>query len=200
MQAEFLKSAFRKEHFPPADLPEVAFAGRSNVGKSSLINVLVNRRGLARTSSSPGRTQALNFFRFGAEFYLVDLPGYGFARVPLKVKQAWRTMVEEYLLGRPNLVCVVVILDVRREPAEGDRELFNWLTNYGIASLTVLTKADKLSRNQSLERARLIGVALEGLISRPPILFSAKTRKGRDEIWKAIRESAAQHQASVNPP
>lgn len=202
MDAAFIKTAYRKEHFPPPDRPEIAFAGRSNVGKSSLINVLVNRRGLARTSASPGRTQALNFFRLDDTFYLVDLPGYGFAKVPLSVKQSWRRMVEEYLLNRANLAAVVVILDIRRDPTPGDEELLQWLTTYGIVALPVLTKADKLSRNQAQVHLRGITKALSGLLPMPPILFSAKTRQGRDEIWKAIRALAANPRdySSLNRP
>ncbi|VBB45244.1 putative GTP-binding protein EngB [uncultured Desulfatiglans sp.] len=202
MDAAFVKAAYRKDQFPPPDRPEVAFAGRSNVGKSSLINVLVNRRGLARTSASPGRTQAINFFRLDDAFYLVDLPGYGFAKVPLSVKESWRRMVEEYLLNRSNLAAVVVILDIRRDPAPGDKELLEWLEAYGIPALPVLTKADKLSRNQAQGRLRDIATSLSGLLPMPPILFSAKTRQGRDEIWKAIHSLAAgpRDYSSLNRP
>jgi len=154
MDISFLKSAFQKIHYPPADMPEVAFAGRSNVGKSSLINVLVNRKKMARTSSKPGRTQALNFFTAESRLYLVDLPGYGFARVPLGVKRSWGIMVENYLRNRSNLKAVVVILDIRRDLTNGDMDLLNWLNQYGIASILVITKADKLSRNKSMGRAK----------------------------------------------
>ena len=112
MHARFLLSAFQPRQYPPPDKPEIAFAGRSNVGKSSLINTLVNRRGLARTSSTPGRTQAINFFDVDNRLYFVDLPGYGFARVPMAVKKSWQHMVESYLQGRPNLCAVILILDI----------------------------------------------------------------------------------------
>ena len=186
MEIRFLKSAFHEDHYPPPDKPEVAFAGRSNVGKSSLINVLVARKKLARTSSKPGRTQAINFFDLDSRLYLVDLPGYGFARVPLEVKKSWGSMVETYLRKRPNLRAVVVILDIRRDPSTGDMDLLNWLKRYGIDSILILTKADKLSRNQSLTRARLISSKLKKISGDRPVIFSTKTREGKAEIWGKI--------------
>lgn len=188
MIAQFIKSAFQPSHYPPPDRPEVAFAGRSNVGKSSLINTIANRRGLARTSSKPGRTQAINFFIVDNHLYLVDLPGYGFARVPIQVKKSWRHMVETYLKKRQNLKAVVVILDIRREPTPGDMDLFSWLHVHGIPAITVLTKTDKLSRQQAGNRAVLIGRRLEHTPFKHPVLFSAKTKQGRKEICEKIRE------------
>ncbi len=187
MDAQFLQSAFKKDQYPPADRPEVAFAGKSNVGKSSLINTLVNRKRLARTSATPGRTQAINFFRFGTSLYLVDLPGYGFARVPLKVKESWRHMVESYLMNRETLKAVVVILDIRRDVGPGDMELIHWLHHYGIHPLIVLTKADKVSRQQARRRTDLIAGQLADICSDKPVVFSAKTRQGRDDIWKQVK-------------
>ena len=186
MDITFLKSAFQEKHYPPQDKPEIAFAGRSNVGKSTLINVLVNRKGIARISSKPGRTQALNFFYVDNRFYLVDLPGYGYARVPLEVKKSWGKMVETYLVKRSNLRAVLVILDIRRDPASGDRDLLNWLKQYGIHVILVLTKADKLSKNQNISRTKRIGIQLEGLSIDKPVMFSSKTRVGREEIWEKI--------------
>lgn len=186
MEIKFLKSAFHEDHYPPPDKPEVAFAGRSNVGKSSLINVLVNRKKIARTSSRPGRTQAINFFDLDSRLYLVDLPGYGFAHVPIEVKRSWGSMVETYLRKRPNLRAVVVILDIRRDPSTGDIDLLNWLKRYGIDSILILTKADKLSRNQSLTRARLISSKLKKISGDRPVIFSTKTREGKAEIWEKI--------------
>jgi GTP-binding protein len=190
MEVSFLKGAFNEKHYPPADRPEIAFAGRSNVGKSSLINVLVNRKKMARTSSTPGRTQAINFFEIGkGRMYLVDLPGYGFARVPVKVQASWGKMVETYLRKRSNLKAVVVILDIRRDLSDGDKGLLNWLAEYGIPSIPVLTKADKLSRQQSTARAKEIGKELEQLSSGRPAIFSVKTREGRGEIWERIEKA-----------
>lgn len=186
MEIKFLKSAFHEDHYPPPDKPEVAFAGRSNVGKSSLINVLVSRKKMARTSSRPGRTQAINFFDLDSRLYLVDLPGYGYAHVPLAVKRSWGSMVETYLRKRPNLRAVVVILDIRRDPSTGDMDLLNWLQRYEISSIIILTKADKLSRNQSLTRTSIISSKLKKISSDKPVVFSAKTREGKAEIWEKI--------------
>jgi GTP-binding protein len=188
MNVEFLTSAFRESQYPPPDRPEIAFAGRSNVGKSSLLNVIINRKNLARTSSTPGRTQSINYFSVGKSLYFVDLPGYGFARVPVKVKKSWQKMVEKYLRKRSNLKAVVVILDIRREPTSGDIDLLNWLKHYDIHSILVLTKADKLSRQQARKQAGLIGSQLKMLCPASPTIFSAKTRQGREEIWDQIGE------------
>ena len=186
MEVTFLKSAFQEKHYPPPDRPEIAFAGRSNVGKSTLINVLVNRKGIARTSSRPGRTQALNFFLVENRFYLVDLPGYGYARVPFAVKKSWGNMVETYLRKRPNLKAVVVILDIRRDPSSGDKDLLNWLKKYKIGVVLVLTKSDKLSKSQNKMMIQRIGGQLTGLFPGKPILFSSKTKAGKEEIWVRI--------------
>ncbi|MEJ2724582.1 MAG: ribosome biogenesis GTP-binding protein YihA/YsxC [Deltaproteobacteria bacterium] len=189
MEITFLKSAFRRSHYPPSDKPEVAFAGRSNVGKSSLINVLVKRTKIARTSSTPGRTQAINFFSVADRFYMVDLPGYGFARVPLRIKSAWGDMVETYLRSRPNLKTVVVILDIRRDVGRDDESLLQWLNHFGIRALVVLTKADKLSRSRAASRARLLRAQLDSLSAEEPTVFSAKTKEGRKEIWEKILQA-----------
>ena len=186
MNVEFVISAFRETQYPPPDRPEIAFAGRSNVGKSSLINVITNRKHLARTSSTPGRTQSINYFRVGKSLYFVDLPGYGFARVPIKVKKSWQKMVETYLSKRLNLKAVVVILDIRRTPTPGDMDLLTWLNHYGIHSIPVLTKADKLSRQKARKQAGLIHRQIKEVCPTAPTIFSAKTRQGREEIWEII--------------
>ena len=189
MDASFITTAMRESQYPPPDRPEVAFAGRSNVGKSSLLNVLVNRKGLARTSSTPGRTQAINFFSVGERLHFVDLPGYGYARVSREVQKSWGKMVETYLRKRSNLKAVVVILDIRRDPNQGDLDLLAWLRDFGRQAVVVLTKADKLSRNQARQRASEIRARLDPICTATPVLFSARTRAGREEIWKAIREA-----------
>jgi GTP-binding protein len=187
---EFLKSATRPSHYPEGVLPEIAFAGRSNVGKSSLINALVQRKGLARTSNTPGRTQLINFFSVNGRFCMVDLPGYGFAKVPPAVKKKWGPMVEAYLQGREALRLVVLILDVRREPSGDDLTLLQWLQAYRIPALCVLTKTDKFSRGQAMLRRRQIGagLAMDTDDADLLLLFSAKTGAGRDALWKAIEK------------
>jgi GTP-binding protein len=190
MDVEFIKSAFQQKHYPPPDRPEIAFAGKSNVGKSSLLNTLVNRRKLARTSSTPGRTQAINFFRFGKTLYLVDLPGYGFARVPIKVKKSWGQMIEDYLRTRETLKAVVVILDIRRDPSSGDEDLINWLNYYAIKPIVVLTKADKISRQQTKKRTDLITKSLKAVSFFAPVIFSSHTRQGVEELWEIINKTA----------
>ena len=188
MEVEFIKSAFREKDYPPPDKPEIAFAGKSNVGKSSLINVLVNRKGIARTSSKPGRTQAINFFDVEDRLLFVDLPGYGYARVSLQMKNSWKRMVEDYLRKRRNLRAVVLILDLRRDLSTGDTDLLHWLSHYGITTLIVLTKADKLSRAKASARVKDLSHQLKEIVQERPILFSAKTKKGREEIWEEIND------------
>ena len=183
--AEFITSAVKRSDYPEELLPEVAFAGRSNVGKSSLINTLVNRKHLVRTSSSPGRTQTLNFFRINNQVNFVDLPGYGFAKVPLKVKAQWKTMVESYLKNRKTLQLVIILVDIRRTPSSDDASLMRWLENFGIPFLIVLTKTDKLSQNKCSAQQKIIQDFL--LLKREEVVyFSSVTRKGRQEILKRI--------------
>jgi GTP-binding protein len=183
--AEFVTSATKPSQYPSMTMPEIAFAGRSNVGKSSLINTLVNRKHLVKTSSTPGRTQLINFFDINQKMGFVDLPGYGYAKVPVAVRKKWGPMIETYLSGRETLRGVVVIMDIRRIPRQEELNLLGWLNHYAIAGILVLTKTDKLSKNKQAKQHHLIARALE----RPKndfILFSAKTRRGRDTIWNAI--------------
>ena len=184
--AEFVKSAVWPNQFPPATMPEIAFVGRSNVGKSSLINALVGRKSLAKTSNTPGRTQLINFFTVNSSLFFVDLPGYGFAKVPRSVKKDWGDMIETYLRERRNLALVVFILDVRRDPSADDLSLRDWLDHYRSPYAAILTKADKLSNQQALGRKKLIEKAMGKGASGNTILFSAKTRKGSEELWQFI--------------
>jgi GTP-binding protein len=186
--AEFVKSATRPSEFPPGNLPEIVFAGKSNVGKSSLINILVNRKNLAKTSSQPGRTQTINFFRVNEKISFVDLPGYGYAKVPIRIREKWKPMVESYLQTREGIRLVILILDARRGASAQDLDLLDWLEYHGISCLIVLTKADKLS---SLERARQKKALAEapGLKGKPLRFFSALTGEGKDELWKGIQEA-----------
>jgi GTP-binding protein len=187
-EASFVTSAFRPDQFPPPDRPEVAFAGRSNVGKSSLINTLVERRKLARISSQPGRTRSINFFSVENSFYLADLPGYGYAVVSRKLRQGWKHLVEAYLTRRPNLKAVVVIIDIRRGPGDTDLELLNWLRAYEIRTVIVLTKADKVSSGRAKQRVDLIAQNLAEKGLDQPLAFSAKTGRGKAELWKRLYE------------
>lgn len=181
--ATFVKSATSPEHYPRDGRPEIAFMGRSNVGKSSLINSLLGVKGLARTSSTPGRTQLINFFLINDAFYFVDLPGYGYARVPQNVKKHWGPMVEKYLATRPGLVLSIVITDSRHEPTELDLQMIEWLETRRKPFIIVATKADKLSSNQL--RAQL-GRASAVLGSGELVAYSAVTRSGAARIWKEI--------------
>lgn len=185
IQAEFIKSAFQPADYPPERLPEAGFAGKSNVGKSSLINTLLNRKNLARTSSTPGRTQSLNFFSINERLSFVDLPGYGFAKVPRQIQQQWKPMVESYLKSRKSLKLVVLILDIRRAPSKDDYDLVEWLTHYRIPFVVVLTKADKVSRSQRSVQKTEARRALE-LEEHQLILFSALTGEGKEALWRTL--------------
>lgn len=184
----FIKSATRPGNYPEASLPEVAFAGRSNVGKSTLINTLVNRRGLVRTSSTPGRTQLLNFFDINGEFSLVDLPGYGFAKVPLAVKKDWGPMVRTYLERREQLKGVIVLFDIRRVPREEDLDLLDWLEEFEVPTIPVITKIDKISRNRRAAQVKPI-LEATGLPLEAFSFFSALSKEGREDIWERIEDA-----------
>ena len=182
-RAEFLTSAGNARGYPVHDLKEIALVGRSNVGKSSLINTLVNRRKFARTSTQPGRTQTINFYQVDS-LCLVDLPGYGFAKVPAAVRSAWRPMIEGYLTGRPNLVGVLHLVDVRHEPTKDDLVMGTWLSTMGVPSVLIATKVDKISRGQYQKHVKMIKNAL----GKEPVLFSAQTKEGREDILQVICE------------
>jgi GTP-binding protein len=196
---EFIKSATKPAHYPPPDLPEIAFAGRSNVGKSSLINVLVNRKNLVRTSNTPGRTQLINFFNVNGCFSLVDLPGYGYAKVPLAVKREWGPMMETYLAKRESLRAVVLILDIRRTPTAEDRQMLEWLRSYGIVPILVVTKCDKVSKNERARQAGVIAAALQ--VDKSEFsFFSALSREGTEGIWERIEGVLGDTEAGNEPP
>lgn len=182
---EFLLSVHRLKQLPPAELPEIAFAGRSNVGKSSLINTLIGRKSLVKVSSRPGKTQGLNYFRVGDDFLLVDLPGYGFAKVPKVMQNAWQSLISSYLESRQSLKCVVVIIDIRHEPKKQDSQLIQWLREKGVPCLPVYTKIDKLSNNEREKNASLLDAG-HGINSRDRVMFSAKTGQGREELIAAL--------------
>ncbi|TYO98049.1 ribosome biogenesis GTP-binding protein YihA/YsxC [Desulfallas thermosapovorans] len=185
--AEFVTSATGLDKCPAGSRPEVALAGRSNVGKSSLLNNLVSRRRLARTSNTPGRTQLINFFSINDMFYLVDLPGYGFAKVPVRVKARWGKMIEDYLARREQLRGLILLVDVRHKPTADDQQMYHWLSTYHIPTLVVATKADKLSRGRAIQNLAMIRKNLQLPASAPLILFSAVTGQGKEEIWAVIQ-------------
>ncbi len=185
--AKFVKSAAKLSQYPPAVLPEIAFAGRSNVGKSSLINILVNRKHLVKTSSTPGRTQLINFFVINETFSFVDLPGYGYARVPKSVKKNWGPMIETYFSTRETLKGVVLIMDIRRMPDQKELNLIDWFNHINIYSILILTKADKLSKTKQINQHLSIAKALS-VDKKELILFSTKSRQGKDAVWYAIKK------------
>jgi len=186
ISAEFTKSAFDRAHWTTDGLPEISFLGRSNVGKSSLLNSLLHRKGLARTSNTPGRTQSINFFRVNDRFYFADLPGYGYAKVSKSMRADWGKMAEEYLAERRELVLSIQLVDSRHSPTELDRQLHEWMTINEKSRIIVATKADKLSNNELAKNLRVIERELPGA---RVIAFSSQTGRGRDAVWSEI-ESA----------
>jgi GTP-binding protein len=172
---------------PPSELPEIAFAGRSNVGKSSLLNTLVRRRSFARVSRTPGRTREINFFRVNNGFVLVDLPGYGYARISKEKKSEWRPLIQSYLKRTSQLRGIVLLLDIRREPSDDDRAMLDFLAEVEVPTIVALTKTDKLSKTAARERAAAISRALH-LDAGQVIPFSAQTGEGRLELLEAIVE------------
>ena len=183
---EFIKSAFKEDDWPRDERPEIAFMGRSNVGKSSLLTSLLRVQGLARISSTPGRPQSLNFCLINGAFRFVDLPGFGYARVPKNIKATWGEMVESYLAKRSQLVLSIQIVDSRHEPTKLDLQLHEWLKYTAKPRLIVATKSDKLSNNElreSMERAKRV-FGEESVIA-----YSARTGRGRDDVWRAIENA-----------
>lgn len=184
-KVEFLLSVHRLNQLPDPELPEIAFAGRSNVGKSSLMNKLIGRKRLVKVSARPGKTQGLNYFRVGDYLYLVDLPGYGFAKVPKVMQNSWQSLISSYLENRQTLRCVVVIMDIRHEPKTQDTQLIQWLRQNQIAVLPVYTKIDKVSGSLREKNAKLLDAG-HGFRAKERILFSSKSGQGRDKLVQAI--------------
>lgn len=172
--------------FPENEHFEVAFAGKSNVGKSSLINGLVNRKALARTSSQPGKTQTINFYNINESMYLVDLPGYGYAKANEEIKAKWGQMIERYLHTSEKLQAVFLLIDIRHDPSDNDKLMYEWMTQQGFAPIIIATKSDKLKRGQINEHVRAIEKGLDVLPDTVIIPFSAETKEGKDEIWALI--------------
>jgi len=186
--SEFIISAVSKKQYPQEGLPEIAFAGRSNVGKSSLINKLINRKNLARTSGKPGKTQTLNFYLINENFHFVDLPGYGFAKVAASIKEQWSKFIEEYLSQRDVLKGVIHIVDIRHTPTNDDSIMYDWLQHFGIPTLVVVTKGDKVSRGQYPKHIREIKEKMKLPKVQPIVIFSAVTGEGVAEIQSWVDE------------
>jgi GTP-binding protein len=172
---------------PANELPEIAFAGKSNVGKSSLINGLLNRKALARTSSSPGKTQTINFYNINQELYFVDLPGYGYAKVSQEIRNKWGKMIERYLHTSDKLQLVFLLIDIRHEPSENDVTMYNWVIANGYQPVIIATKLDKIKRSQKDKCIKVIKDKLKVSKETVVIPFSAETKQGRDEIWEYIQ-------------
>lgn len=178
--------AVKKEQYPADGRPEVAFVGKSNVGKSSLINTMLNRKALARTSQNPGKTRTINFYDVENEIYLVDLPGYGYARAAKTEIEKWGKMIENYLLKREELRAIIMLVDIRHEPGANDRMMYDWLKHYGYNIIIVATKSDKLKRSQLQKHTSMLRKAFE--LEQEDILipFSSESKSGREELWTII--------------
>ena len=184
--AEFLTGAVSYKQYPDSAYPELAFAGRSNVGKSSLINSLLNRKKLVKTSQTPGKTQEINFFKINNDFIFTDLPGYGFAKVPQPVRTRWGKMIEDYLLKRETLLAVIFIIDLRRRPSQLDLSLQRWLEAHGVEYLLVGTKVDKLSQSEIKKQKDKLNVAYFDGGEGELLVYSSKSSRGRKELWSEI--------------
>ncbi len=192
LEAEFVRSAVSKNDFPREGIPEVVFAGRSNVGKSSLINRLAGDEKLARTSSTPGKTRSVNFYRINRAFFFVDLPGYGYAKAGKITVRQWKELIEQYFTQRPQIVLAIQLVDARISPAKLDLQLSEWLDELGIPRMIVATKSDKLSNNQQVSQLRLFSNSFGG---QAVVMSSAKTGMGCKEVWARVLLATA-----VNKP
>jgi len=180
-------TAVKKGQYPDTGLPEVAFVGKSNVGKSSLINAMLGRKRLARTSGTPGKTRTINFFHVEHKLYFADLPGYGYARISRSESEKWGEMVEGYLQDRPELKRIFLLVDIRHEPGNHDKMLYEWCQHYNLPFTLIATKSDKLKRSQIQKHTAMIRRAFGA--AEPPVAFSSETREGRDKIWELILDS-----------
>ena len=176
---------------PDNSLPEIAFAGKSNVGKSSLINGLLNRKALARTSASPGKTQTINFYNINKELYFVDLPGYGYAKVSKEIRDKWGKMIDRYLHSSKQLKAVFLLVDIRHAPGENDKTMYNWIVSSGYKPIIICTKLDKIKRSQQAKNVKLIKDTLNVESGTKIIPFSAVSKQGKEDIWGFIQEAIA---------
>lgn len=177
---------------PKNIFPEVAFAGKSNVGKSSLINALINRKAYARTSSQPGKTQTINFYNVNENLYFVDLPGYGYAKIAKSVKEKWGPFIEKYLRSSNQLKAVFLLIDIRHKPGENDRNMYEWIVHNGFEPIIIATKLDKINRSQVAKNLKILKEGLGVKKGTQLIPFSSVTKQGRDEIWETINQLIAQ--------
>lgn len=185
-KAELAAVAVKREQYPPEDMPEIAFAGRSNVGKSSLFNTMVNRRNFARVSGSPGKTRTINFFEINGAFRIVDLPGYGYAKVSKSLSKDWGPMMERYLESRKNLVKVIQLVDIRHQPSKQDVQMYEYLKYHGLAGIVVATKSDKISRNEAAKTSAVIRRTLGMKPEEPLIAVSSLKKTGYDRLIDEI--------------
>ncbi|KNZ42162.1 ribosome biogenesis GTP-binding protein YihA/YsxC [Acetobacterium bakii] len=185
-KAEIVISAVAEHQYPVDNLPEIVLLGRSNVGKSSFVNTLIERRGLARTSSQPGKTQTMNFYRINDLFHFVDMPGYGYAKVSKTEREKWGKMIEKYLRQRENVALIFQLMDARHEPSEDDRLMHEWLSYYGLTPVIIGTKADKISRTNQKKSINQMAKKLDLRDTREIIFFSTETKAGKEEAWNRI--------------
>lgn len=189
-KAELFTIAVKPEQYPNTPLPEIALAGRSNVGKSSFINKMINRKSLARTSQRPGKTQTLNFYAINEQLHFVDVPGYGFAKVSKKEREAWGKMIETYIQQREQLRAVVQLIDVRHKPTEDDKLMYEWLKHFDIPVIVIATKCDKIPKGKWQKHLRVISEELSKHEEDPLLLFSSESGHGKEQAWKTIMHYA----------
>lgn len=186
--------AVKKAQYPTNYMPEIAFAGKSNVGKSSLINTMINRKSLARTSQNPGKTRTINFYNVENKLYFVDLPGYGYARASKTEIEKWGKMIEDYLNNREQLRAIILLVDIRHEPGENDLMMYDWLKHYGHNIIIAATKSDKLKRSQLPKHKKMLTEAFGLEKGEILIPFSSENRSGKDELWEIIEKAAFQNE------
>ena len=187
--AKFLTTAVEPKGYPDGNLPEIAFVGRSNVGKSSLINALSSRKALAMASGVPGKTRTINFFIINDDIIFVDLPGYGYAKAPKSEMKSWGKMAENYLLNRRCLKAVIFLLDIRRVPSQDDRQMYDWLKYYGHRIIIAATKTDKLNQRETAASLKNMSAALGLAVDDKPIAFSSVKKTGREELWESVNRT-----------
>lgn len=197
-QAEFVISAVGPSQYPEDALPEIALAGRSNVGKSSLINCLISRKNLARTSSQPGKTQTLNYYKINQDLYFVDLPGYGYAKVSKTKREQWGKFIESYLMNRETLRLVMQLVDLRHPPSKDDQAMYEWLRHNDVPVLVVATKADKIPKSQWAKHLKIVRETLGMDKGVQPLMFSSELTLGKDELWGILEQAIAYGEPEVD--